>query len=147
MKKGETVMAKLTPQEATEKHARRLKGSTEDIRRGVSRVTEAPGIAAAAKQDKMRQRLMESLDSGKWANRVKSVSLQDWQRLMVEKGVGRIAAGIDEAKEKTEDFFAQLFQHQEGLQRKVENMPDLTIEDSINRMSTFIRGMAEFKRK
>ena len=140
-------MAKLTPAEAAEKHARRLKGATEDIRRGVDRVTEAPGIAAAAKSDKMRARLMEALDSGKWANRVKSVSLQDWQRLMKEKGVGRIAAGIDEAREKTEDFFGQLFQHQEGLQRKIDNMPDLTLEDSISRMTTFIRGMSEFKRK
>ena len=140
-------MPKLSPQEAREKHAARLKGATADIRRGVERVTEAPGIAAGRKVDKMRQNLIQSLDDGTWKRRVESVSLSDWQRSMTEKGIGRIAAGIDEAADKMEDFFGQLFQHQEGLQRKVAAMPDLTLEDNLNRMVTFVRGMSDFKRQ
>ena len=139
-------MPKLSPQEAAEKHAARLKGATADIRRGVERVSEAPGVAAARKKDKMRQNLVEALDSGKWERRVSSVSLSDWQRSMTEKGIGRIAAGIDEARPKMEQFFGELFSHQEGLQRKVAGMPDLTLEDNLNRMVTFVRGMSEFKR-
>ncbi len=140
-------MPKLNPSEATEKHARRLKGATEDIRRGVSRVTTAPGELAAAKQEKFRQNLVESIDNGKWARRVKSVSLGEWQGLMTEKGIPRIAAGIDAASDKMEDFFGQLFQHQEGLERKVAGMSDLTLEDSIARMTTWVRGMSDFQRK
>ena len=41
-------MAKLTPTEVTEKHARRLKGSIEDMRAGIARVTASPTAAAAA---------------------------------------------------------------------------------------------------
>ena len=140
-------MPKLTAAEATEKHARRLKGATEDIRRGVQRVTEAPGQAAAAKQEKFRQNLMAAIDSGKWARRVASVSLGEWQTLMADKGIPRIAAGVDASAGKIEDFFSQLFAHQEGLERKVQSMPDLTLEDSINRMTTWVRGMSEFQRK
>ena len=140
-------MPKLSPQEAREKHAARLKGATADIRRGVERVSEAPGIAAGRKVDKMRQNLIQSLDDGTWKRRVESVSLSDWQRSMTEKGIGRIAAGIDEAADKMEDFFGQLFSHQEGLQRKVAAMPDLTLEDNLNRMVTFVRGMSDFKRQ
>ena len=140
-------MPKLTPGEAQEKHARRLKGATEDIRRGVSRVSEAPGQAAAAKVDKFRQNLMASIDNGKWARRVASVSLSEWQTLMAEKGIPRIAAGVDASAAKTEEFFTQLFAHQEGLERKVASMPDLTLEDSINRMTTWVRGMSDFQRK
>jgi len=140
-------MPKLTPSEATEKHARRLKGATEDIRRGVSRVTEAPGEKAAAKEQKFRQNLLASIDNGKWARRVKSVSLGEWQSLMSEKGIPRIAAGVDASADKIEDFFSQLFAHQEGLERKVSGMSDLTLEDSIARMTTWVRGMSDFQRK
>lgn len=140
-------MPKLTPQEAREKHARRLKGATADIAAGVERVTEAPGKQAAAKQEKMRANLIESIDSGKWASRVASVSVEEWRDQMKTKGIPRIAAGVDGAADKIEDFFGQLFPFQEGLQRKVDDMPDLTLEDNINRMTTFVRGMSGFKRK
>jgi len=140
-------MPKLTPEEAREKHARRLKAATEDIRRGVMRVSEAPGVKAAQKVDKMRARLLEKIDDGTWARRVASVSLEEWRKLMTEKGIGRIAAGIDGAAEKMEDFFSQLFEYQDRLQQKIKDMPDLTFEDNVNRMVTWVRGMKEFSKK
>jgi len=140
-------MPKLTPEEAREKHARRLKAATEDIRRGVMRVSEAPGVKAAQKVDKMRARLLEKIDDGTWARRVASVSLEEWRKLMTEKGIGRIAAGIDGAAEKMEDFFSQLFEYQDRLQQKIKDMPDLTFEDNVNRMVTWVRGMKEFRKK
>ena len=68
-------MSKLTAQEFQEKHARRLKASTEDMRKGVEKITESPTAAAAAKQDKMRNNILESIDNGKWANGLKRVTL------------------------------------------------------------------------
>ena len=138
-------MPKLTPQEAREKYARRLKGSLEDVRRGVERVSEAPGVKAAAKVDKLRERWLQAIESGKWQRRVASVSLEEWRRLMLQKGVPRIAQGVDEASQKMEKFFQALFEHQERLQREIENMPDLTLEDSIQRMVAWVRGMANFR--
>ncbi len=87
-------MAKLTPMQAREKHARRLKGATEDIRIGVNRVTEAPGEKAAAKVDKMRANLLAAIDSGKWSAGVKRVGLEEWKAKMTEKGIPRIAARL-----------------------------------------------------
>ncbi len=140
-------MSKLTPQQAQDKLARRLKGATEDIRQGVARVTTAPGIQAAAKTDKMRQNILAAIDSGKWAERTKSVTVEDWKSKMSDKGIPRIAAGIDAAKDKTIDFFSQLLPFQDNLASKVNSMPDLTLEDNLNRMTTFVRGMAQFRRK
>jgi len=140
-------MVKLTPSEAREKHARRLKGATEDIRRGVASVNTAPGAQAALKVDKMRQKLLEAIDSGKWENGVKRVSLEEWKGKMVSKGIPRIAAGIDDAAGKVEDFYGQLFPYQDRIKAEIERLPDLTLEDSIQRMTTQIRRMAEFKRK
>lgn len=140
-------MAKLTPAQAREKHARNLKASVPDIQIGVNAVTEAPGKKAAAQQEKMLANLTEAVRSGKWADRVGGVSLEQWKADMLDKGIGRIAAGVDGAADKVEAFFEQLFPYQDALQSKVNTMPDLTLEDSINRMTTWVRGMAKFKPK
>ena len=139
-------MSKLTPGEAREKHARNLKASVEDIRRGVDRVTEAPGAAAARKQDKMLANVTEAVSSGKWARRVAAVPLEEWKRKMKEKGVGRIASGVDASAAKIESFYAELFPFQDSLQGKIDSMPDLTLEDSISRAAEWMRGMAKFSR-
>lgn len=140
-------MPKLTPQEAAEKWGRRLKGSTEDIRRGVQRVREAPGVRAAAKVEKMRERLVAKIDDGTWEERVSAVPLDEWKGKMLDKGIGRISAGVDAANGKQVEFFGQLFEHQERLQQQLEGMPDLSLEDNINRVTTFLRGMADFRRR
>ena len=139
-------MARVTPEEFQEKHARRLKGAAEDMRRGVERVTEAPTLKAAAKKDKMRSGIMEALDTGKWERGLKRVSLEEWKGKMINKGVGRVAAGIDDAKPKVIAFAAQLLPHVDAGQNAVKKMPDLSLEDNINRMVSMTRHMAKFKR-
>ena len=137
----------ITPDEFVEKHTRRTKAALEDMRRGVAAVTEAPGVKAAAKADKMRTNLVAALDSGKWARRVASVSVDDWKNAMLNKGVNRVAAGLDASADKTRAFATQLLSHQSGLSDKVDAMPDLTLEDSISRATEWIRGMSKFEFK
>jgi ElaB/YqjD/DUF883 family membrane-anchored ribosome-binding protein len=139
-------MAKLTADEFQEKHARRLKASITDITAGVNRVTTSPMAQAASKQDKMRTNLNAALDSGKWAAGLKRVSLEDWKTKTITKGTGRIAAGIDGAADKVKAFASELLPFQDNLIKKVKAMPDTTLEDSIQRMNTFVRGMSTFKR-
>lgn len=139
-------MAKLTPAEFQEKHARRLKASVEDVRKGIDRVTESPTEKAAAKQDKMLTNLTTAVTSGKWAAGLKRVSLEQWKKQTRDIGVNRIAAGIDGAKEKVIDFASDLLPHIDRGQAKLVGMPDTTLDDNINRMTTFVRHMAEMKR-
>jgi len=138
---------KLTAEEFADKHARRLKGSIDDIRSGVGKVTVAPTLQAAAKQDKMLQNLTAAVQSGKWAARLKAVDLPTWQDKILNKGLGLIASGIDGAHDKVVAFAAQLLPYEAGLQDQVAKMPDLTLEDSVNRASSWIRGMSKFTRK
>lgn len=140
-------MAKLTPQEFREKQARRLKAAIEDMRSGVEKVTEAPTVKAAAKQEKMLNNLTEAIRSGKWGNRLKKVTLEEWKGAFVNKGLTRVASGIDGAASKVEDFAAQLLPYQDALQAKLKSMPDMTLEDSIARATTWIREMSKFQRK
>jgi len=139
-------MAKLTPAQFQEKHARRLKAAVEDVRQGIARVTENPCEKAAAKQDKMLTNLTQAITSGKWANGLKRVSLEDWKRKASEIGVNRIAAGIDGAKAKVVAFAEVLLPHIDNGTAKIKTMPDVTLDDNINRMTTFCRHMAQLKR-
>ncbi len=139
-------MAKLTAAEFQEKHARRLKASVEDVRKGIDRVTESPTEKAAAKQDKMLTNLTAAVTSGKWAAGLKRVSLEDWKKQTRDVGVNRIAAGIDAAKPKVIAFAEDLLPHIDRGQAKIAGLPDTTLDDNINRMTTFVRHMAEMKR-
>ncbi len=139
-------MAKLTPIEFQEKHARRLKAAVEDVRTGIDRVTVNPCDLAAAKQDKMLTNLTSAVASGKWAAGLKRVPLEEWKRKARDIGVNRIAAGIDGASAKVVAFAEELLPHIDRQKAKIATMPDTTLDDNINRMTTFIRGMAEFKR-
>jgi len=139
-------MAKVTPQEFAEKHARRLKGAISDMERGVDRTTVSPTLEAAKKKDKMRAEINRAIDEGKWEAGLRRVSLEEWKQKMKQKGLGRIAAGIDAAQDKVVAFATDLLAHQDRLKSEVEKMPDVSLEDNINRMTSWIRGMAKFKR-
>ena len=140
-------MARLTPVEFREKHARRLKAAIPDMRIGIEKVTDSPTAKAAAKADKMKARLIAKIDDGTWASRLRAVTLEEWKGKMIDKGLSRVAGGIDGAAHKVEDFAGQVLPYIDKLQAEVKSMPDLTIEDSINRMTSFVRGMAKFRKK
>lgn len=139
-------MAKLTASEFAEKWARRLQASAPDIQKGISRVDQSPTEKAAAKQDKMLQNVTAAVQSGKWAAGLRRVTLSDWKSAATNKGIPRISQGVTGAQPKVTEFATQLLSFQDSLQGKIQSMPDLTLEDSINRMNTWVRGMATFKR-
>lgn len=139
-------MARLTAAEYQEKHARRLSGATEDIRKGIARVTVNPCELAAAKKDKMLANLTAAVNDGSWEAGLKRVSLEEWKKKATDVGVGRIAAGITAAKAKVIDFAEQLLPHIDAGQAAIKGDPDITLEDNIQRMNKFIRHMATFKR-
>ncbi len=140
-------MARKSPGASAEKWGRNTKTATQDMRDGINRVTEAPGVKAAEKQEKMRQGILDSIDSGKWADNVASVSLGEWKQKMLEKGVPRVSAGVDAAQPKVLQFHTQLADHQDRIDSVLDGMSDLTLEDGINRAVAQMRGMSEFKFK
>lgn len=141
------MAVRLSPTEAYEKLARNLKNAQTDMQNGVMRVTESPTKKAAANLDKARANYNKAIDSGKMKRRLESVGLADWQKAMVDKGVPRVAQGIDGAKDKTVDFYTQFFPHLEEGQRKISGMPDKDLEQNIARMVAMTRHNAGFKRK
>lgn len=138
-------MPKISVQDARAKHAARLKASTGEIQKNVQAVTTAPGVQAAKKADKMLTNITAAVTSGRWGRRVASVSLTDWQNAMITKGIPRISSGIDAAAPKVEAFFTAFFPHLEKIEAEVKAMPDLTLDDNINRMVHAVRRASEFK--
>ena len=138
-------MARVTPQEYAEKWGRRLKGSTEDIRRGIGRVTEAPGIAAARQADLMLAKVTEAIASGLWANRVAGVPLDEWKKKTMEKGLVRIASGVDAAAATQVAMATELLANVDAAVAMANQTPRGTLEDNITRMTTFVREMAKTK--
>jgi hypothetical protein len=124
-----------------------LGGATEDIRRGIERVTVAPGQSAAANQEAMQRNLNESIDSGRWARRVASVSLQDWKTAATTKGLQRVASGAQAAEGKMQRVAQELLPAVDAAAAAARQIPKVTIEDSINRAATFMRQMRQFKER
>lgn len=135
---------KVTADEFVEKQARRLKGSIDDIKRGVAKVDKAPGASAAEKGEKWHQKMMAVETREKWERRVASVPLGEWKDKMIKKGLPRVAAGIDEAAPKVRNFAQQLISFQESNLGEIDEMSDLTLEDGVARASAWIRKMGEF---
>lgn len=140
-------MAKVSSQEYAEKWARRLKGSTEDIRRGVNRVTKSPGEAAAEQIQLMKANLLKSLEDGTWERRVREVGLEEWKKSFMEKGLGRIAAGVDGAQQKQVSMADKLLANVDAAVEVVNRTPRGDLETNINRMTTYAREMSKRKVK
>ncbi|KKN22748.1 hypothetical protein LCGC14_0912090 [marine sediment metagenome] len=134
-------MARVTPQEYAEKWGRRLKASGEDIRRGIDRVSVAPGEAAAQNQEALLTNFQEAVNSGLWAARVRGVTLQEWKDSAKNKGLPRIAQGVDAALPKMAAIAGPLLQAVDEAAAAANALPKVTLEDSIQRMTTFVREM------
>jgi hypothetical protein len=132
----------FTPAEITEKWKTRLKNSIPDIQRGVNAVTDSPMTKAVAKQDKMKQNLINAIDNGRWAAGLNSVTLQNWKDITTKKISSSLSAGVDAATQKHQNFSSYLVNAVNNGLNAISNMPDMTLDDSANRMVTFMKSMA-----
>jgi len=138
-------MAQKTAAQVAAKWAQRAQGATQALQDGINNVSVAPGTAAAAKQDKMLANLTAAITSGKWAEKVSAVTLQQWKDAMLTKGVQRYGQGVSAAQPKMQNFMAKLLPYQANISAQVASMPDLTLQDNINRVIFVITEMSKFK--
>lgn len=140
-------MARKDPKQISDKWVRRTQSASQDMVNGVNNVTVNPAEQAIAKEQKLKNNIIQAIDSGKWRRGMQTVTLESWKKAMVEKGAPRVAAGAQASAGKMETFYSELLPYQDQLQSKLNSMPDLTLEDSINRAVTWMRGMSNFKRR
>lgn len=133
-------------QSVTDKWARRLAGSTQDIQEGVNAVRINPAEQAIAKKAKLLANFTASVNDGSWERGLRNTTLESWKASMIQKGIQRIPQGAESAKPKFARFMTELLPYQEGVKAQIEAMPDISLEDSIARMTTWTREMAKFTR-
>lgn len=137
-------MAQKTAAQVAAKWASRAQGATQALQDGINNVQTAPGALAAAKQDKMLANLTKSILDGKWAANVSAVTLQQWKDAMLTKGVQRYGAGVAAAQPKMQAFMSKLLPFQANIQAQLASMPDLTLQDNINRAVFMMTEMSKF---
>jgi hypothetical protein len=95
----------------------------------------------------MLTNLTQAVTSGFWAQRVSSVSLADWKTAMLNKGIGRIAAGITQAQKTKVAVWTALLSAVDSAKSSIDSMPKGSLSDSINRMVAFATTMHNSKGK
>ena len=136
-------MTRVSPQEGMEKWKRNTAAATQDVMRGVDRVTVAPGQKAAAASGKWLGKVTQAED--KFRANVGAVSLASWQQ-STKDGASRIAAGVNAKAHKMGDFAAAFYAHLDRGAAAINSMPTTTVEDGIAKSAAQIRHNAAFKR-
>lgn len=136
-------MAIPTPDAAAAKWAQALGASTPRIQSGVEGVRTPPGQAAARQKQVWAQNVAAAQD--KWAARVSSVGLTEWQQAVITKGIPRVASGATAAQPKMQAFMSQLLPY---IASGVQALPPRgNLEQNIARMTGWVRHMSQFQRR
>lgn len=136
-------MAIPTSEQAVERLINGIERSGEKVREGVAAVTDSPMEKAAAKGDKYLEGVQNSVD--KWKRNLKKVSLEEWKRLFTEKGIPAMAAGARASREKMLAFYNKYLPFLKDHKARIDKMPDVTVEQRINKMVENVRGIMKFK--
>lgn len=136
-------MPKMTPAELAAKWGTRTAAATQDVVAGVDRVTQAPGQKAAAQKAVWAANVQAAQD--KWAARVGSVPLEEW-KARTKEGAARIASGVQNKKNKVEQFWSEFGPFQDRVTAQVQAMPRGNLEQNLARMLQQARLTAEFRR-
>lgn len=136
----------LNPSQVANNWANGMAQAGEKIRQGIQAVTESPTHLAARSIDRMVAGIQRAAAEGKIQRGLEAVSLEDWKRAALEKGVGRVGAGATAAKPKMQVFFEEFLPHLERGQAALASMPRGDIEANIARANAMMRHNATFKR-
>lgn len=140
---NQKIMARVNGNEWLTKWGTNLNNSGTYIKNGVNRVTVAPGQSAAAAQDRLVAGFNAAVTSGKWARNVSAVSLQSWQSAMIDKGIGRISAGVTQAQKTKVDKITRLLANVDGAAAAANALPKGGLAQGIARATAFMQKMSE----
>lgn len=131
----------LTPDQISSKWNQNMKQSIPFIQQGIDSVTESPMEKAASAKDKMLQNLTESVNNGKWEAGLRKVTLGDWKQKTKAKVAQRLAQGVDGAMNKRKAFDSWLVNKLNSVLPTISQMPDMTLQDSLNRVQAMMEAM------
>lgn len=138
-------MARMTAAEVAQKWAQRAGAAQADYTAGVNRVTEAPGQAAANAADVWQARLQDPQVLAKFKRKVSAVSLEQWKSAAANYGAARYAQGVSSKTAKFEAAMAPLLSYIDSGLAQIKSMPNVTLEDRIQRSAAWQRYMNKYQ--
>ncbi len=126
--------------------AQNLAAATQKMAASVNSLTQSPTAAAAAAAQTWLARLNDPATLTKFQNSLNRVSLGDWQKAFIAKGIPRISQGAQQAIPKMVAFMQQWLPYEAAGSATVRAMPKGTLEDRINRSAAMIRYNHNFRR-
>lgn len=136
-------MARVTADKYVERWKGGLTQNSARIREGIEAVTVSPTQSAANAADRTLAKIIQSFQDGTWAAQLKKVSLEDWKASALNKGLQRIAAGVEAASPKQAQMAQKLLAAVDATLTEVAKTPRGDLEANISRSATMIRGMAK----
>lgn len=104
---------------------------------GIESVTTAPGVAAAAAQDRYLAGVQSNV--GKWARNTAAMPLATWKQIAVQKGQSRLASGAQAGLSKYQAAIGKVLDAQKSI---IAGLPPRgTVEQNIQRSSQFQMAM------
>lgn len=126
----------LTAAQVSQKWLTNFQNAGTAMQQGVQAVTQAPGAKAAAAAALWLQRLQAS--QTKWANRVGSVTLAEWQQAMINLGIPRAQQGAQEKQNNYTTFITSYMGFLQNAVATVKAMPKGSLAQSIARANAMI---------
>lgn len=137
----------ISPTDYARKWATRTAGASEDVKRGVMGVTEAPGQAAVRAKDALRANFLRALDDGTWERNTAAVSVDSWRQSMLGKGINHMQDGVNGAQSKVAAFAQSFLPFLANVVANVkQSTPRGSLEQNIQRSVAVMRGLAQYKR-
>lgn len=123
------------------KWAQNTGAATQAYTNGVNAVTVSPGQLASKAAGRWATAVANAQQ--KFAQNSAKVSLQEWQAAAAGKGAQRLASGVQAAQGTYEQSMGRVLAH---ISATVNSLPPRGgLEDNINRMTAFVRGMSKFQ--
>lgn len=127
------------------KWATRTSAAAQDYVDGVRATEKDPIQAAINAIPRMRQRVIESIDSGKVAAGLRRVGKAGWIAAVEAKGASNFSSGVSAAEGKVATAFGPLLAFENNLQRQVNAMPANTDAEREAKAIAWIRGMRGYQ--
>lgn len=135
----------MTPQQIAAKWARNAAAAGPMITQAVQQMQEAdnPMVKAAAKEAEWLAGCQRAAQRHAFAEGLSKVTLADWKRAMLTKGVQNYQNGIQGGQAKMERFLGNFLPWVEAGR---QNLPARgTLEQNIARMSQMVRHLSAFR--
>jgi collagenase-like PrtC family protease len=124
-----------------------MKAATQQMKDGVAAVTVSPTSKAADAVEKWAEGVRRAKEEGTYEAGLRSVSNEQWKQAMLTKGIPHVSEGVNLAQPKMERFLGELLNHTEMVKAQLDQMPDTTPEDRVQKMIRNVELMREFKFK